>query len=112
MDACSRLKVTQVGGIAGNLAMPPLIDLDREQLDQAGQDAMDRACRELIDAAAGSKAAPAIGADIGGYRVEITGGGQDRSFALPGPEATTGLNGQVDVPQVLAPLLSLSGAGR
>ncbi|MDO6416105.1 hypothetical protein Q4F19_17095 [Sphingomonas sp. BIUV-7] len=109
-EGCSRLKVMQVGGYAGTVAMPPLIDLDRTHLDAAGRAAMDDACRRLTAAAQTKAAAPVIGADLAGFRVEIVGaGGAIQSFSLPGPEATSGLTGQTDVPLLLAPLLALSG---
>lgn len=112
-EGCSRLTVTQIGGFAGNVALPPLIDLDRNTLDAAGRAAMDDVCRQLAAAAQSDVVPTAIGADLGGYRVEIGGtGGAAKSFSLPGPEATSGLSGQVDVPQLLAPLLPLSGPPR
>lgn len=109
-EGCSRLKVTQVGGYAGNVAMPPLIDLDRARLDEAGRAAMDDACRQLAAAAQFNATEPVIGADLAGFRVEIVGAGDGtQSFSLPSPEAASGLTGQIDVPQLLAPLLALSG---
>jgi hypothetical protein len=93
-EGCSRLTVTQVGGFAGNIALPPLVD----------------ACRQLSAAAQFTAAEPMIGADLAGYRVEMVGAGDEtRSFSLPGSGATTNLTGQTDVPQLLAPLLALSG---
>lgn len=109
-EGCSRLTVTQVGGFAGNIALPPLVDLDRARLDEAGRAAMDDACRQLSAAAQFTAAEPMIGADLAGYRVEIVGAGDEtRSFSLPGSGSTTNLTGQTDVPQLLAPLLALSG---
>jgi hypothetical protein len=109
-EGCSRLTVTQVGGFAGNIALPPLVDLDRARLDEAGRAAMDDACRQLSAAAQFTAAEPMIGADLAGYRVEMVGAGDEtRSFSLPGSGATTNLTGQTDVPQLLAPLLALSG---
>jgi len=109
-EGCSRLTVTQVGGFAGNIALPPLVDLDRARLDEAGRAAMDDACRQLSAAAQLTAAEPMIGADLAGYRVEMVGAGDEtRSFSLPGSGATTNLTGQTDVPQLLAPLLALSG---
>lgn len=93
---CETLKVTQVGGFAGNGPLPPLINLKRSDLDEAGRKALDEACHKLAGAAATAGEAPAIGADLAGYRIEMGG----RQFTLPPP---------ADVPGILAPLLAAAG---
>ncbi|MES2420985.1 MAG: hypothetical protein V4595_06745 [Pseudomonadota bacterium] len=108
---CTKLRVTQVGGIAGNVAMPPLIDLDRRMLDEHGGALMDAACDQLIAAYHGVEGSEHLGADLPGYRVE-TEDEQNRpyTFSLGGPETHTGLDADADVPLVLAPLLALPQA--
>lgn len=112
--------MTQVGGFAGNVPMPPLIDLDRSLLDEAGAALMDAAGAQLdaarqAGATAGIGGAAQIGADLSGYRIEIEDDSNRRdAFSLPGPgggpAAGSGVEAAADVPQVLAPLVSLPQA--
>lgn len=111
---CTKLRVTQIGGIAGNVAMPPLIDLDRRILDAQGSALMDAACSQLIAAQpAGTGTGAPLGADLPGYLIE-TQDEQDRphAFSLAGSQTQLGADAVADVPQLLAPLLGLPQAAQ
>jgi hypothetical protein len=111
-EECERLTVTQIGGIAGNSALPPLVDVGRSQLGAADRRVLDDACDRLAAAAASGASAGAIGADIAHYRIEITDrSGEKRSFTLPGPGSGAGRAGEVDVPTLLGPLIQLPSIG-
>ena len=107
-DPCKMLKVTQVGGFAGNLALPPLVDLDRDRLDADGRRRLDEACRQLAAAAAG--AGGEIGADIASYVIEMSlgEGSAPHRFALPMTDGAKPAPDQSDVATIIAPLIGLA----
>lgn len=80
---CAKLRITEVGGLAGNVPRPPRVDLTRSGLDEARSRSMDEACRRLL-ALARAAPSPQVGADIHGYHVEIEAeDGGTQSFAVP-----------------------------
>lgn len=104
----SKLKVTQVGGFAGSIALPPLVELDRAALGAESKETFDAACRHFAAAASAPAGATPLGADLPGYRVELKDeAGHTRSFLLPPVDGTTQ---GIDVPQLIASLQQAAGA--
>lgn len=111
-ESCKTLKVTQIGGFAGDVTLPPLVDLDRDALDANGRHVLDEACRQLSAAADRAGAAPDVGADLASYVIEMSSeeGAAPRRFALPGPSASDMSAADADISRIIAPLVTLSEA--
>jgi hypothetical protein len=110
-DQCTKVRITQTGGFAGNVA---LVDLARSRLDEVQSQSMDEACQQLLTFAgahdtAVPNAATKVGADIPSYRVEIEAkNGETRTFKIPYRAPQNSALGSVDINAIIKQLESLS----
>ena len=112
---CTRVRITEVGGFAGNVPRPPRVDIARGGLDETQSRSMDEACRQLFALAGPDPAAaPAqVGADLHGYSVEIeTENGETRTFKVPFRGRGGGALGGTGIDAVIKQLESLSPPAR
>jgi hypothetical protein len=115
----TKVRVVQKGGVAGTL---PLVDLDRNNLDEARSQSMDEACRDLLaladrSAAAAPEAGKRIGADLPSYQVEIEAkDGKARTFTIPSGglpgSGHQGALGSFDAASIVQKLQSLAPSSR
>lgn len=115
---CTRVRITEVGGFAGNVPRPPRVDIARGGLDETQSRSMDEACRQLFALAgpdpAAAPAPPAqVGADLHGYSVEIeTENGETRTFKVPFRGRGGGALGGTGIDAIIKQLESLSPPAR